>query len=51
MVTGDHMQTALHAAVKCGIIDENPPKEGVCMTGHKFREAIGSYTEKWNPKK
>ena len=49
MITGDHMQTALHVALKVGIITEEEQNiKGIFMTGDQFREAIGHYEKKWD---
>jgi len=49
MITGDHMQTALHVALKVGIITEEEQNiKGIYMTGDQFREAIGEYEKKWD---
>lgn len=49
MITGDHMDTAIHVAVKAGIISEEESKHnGIFMLGWQFREAIGEYKKVWD---
>jgi magnesium-transporting ATPase (P-type) len=44
MITGDHIDTALHVAIEVGIISkEESTLDGIFMTGETFREAIGKY--------
>jgi len=53
MVTGDHLETAKHVAVACGIVkrEEIDEHEGVAMTGEQFRKAIGRYNKVWDPER
>ena len=44
MVTGDHIDTALHVAKAVGLITEEESRlDGIYMTGEQFRAAIGDY--------
>lgn len=52
MITGDHVSTALHVALKAGIIShEDQHLEGVYMTGDQFRASIGEYQKVWDAEK
>ena len=43
MLSGDHIDTAIEAAKRAGIITEAEEKdEKVCMTGKRFREQVGN---------
>jgi len=49
MVTGDHMDTALHVALEVGIItEEERDIKGIYMTGEQFRTAIGGWERRWD---
>ena len=49
MITGDHIDTALHVAIEVGIISrEESTLDGIFMTGETFREAIGTYEKVWD---
>jgi len=49
MITGDHMETALHVALAVGIITEEERNiKGIFMTGDQFRAAIGPYEKRWD---
>ena len=51
MITGDHIDTALHVATRSGVItEEEQGCEGLFMTGEQFRKAIGSYERVWSEK-
>lgn len=49
MVTGDHIDTALHVAINAGLItEEEADLQGIYMTGEQFREQIGEYSKIWD---
>jgi len=49
MITGDHIDTALHVALEVGIITEEEQHiKGIFMTGEAFRAAIGGYERVWD---
>ena len=54
MVTGDNIDTAIAISKEAGIIKddfENNEEGYVCMTGKKFREAIGGLVTRKNIEK
>ena len=49
MVTGDHIETARHVGLVCGILNEQDAQEdGVVMTGEDFMNKIGPFERVWN---
>lgn len=50
MVTGDHIETAKHVALKTGIVSlDECNLEGIALTGEQFRESIGDFEKKMDP--
>lgn len=51
MITGDHLETARHVALKTGILSKDQETlDGTCMTGEEFEQAVGKFKKVWSSK-